>query len=454
MAKGKNHITDSKDYQRYLDNQMTQQERHDYEKLMLEDEFENEALDGLSQLSSPELEADLDYLKDRLNSGTNGKKIFAYWRMAAAFVLLGIFSFLAYYLLESNKTSEVAQQKNAPPIDMPVIQEKNDTSLQIQADADSNPVIARQQEFPAKAGSGTKTDLKEISTSPPDPIELREEVLAESINDELEPGAINLDLEEDELYSIAEVPNAEMAIEERHSRQTKEIESQEKFAPQAVLSKAATSSQARFSASEEMTRTVTGIILSEEDDEAIPGVNITVKGRGIGTISDIDGKYSINLPDDTVVTLVFSYIGLISEERMVNDLEAIDVIMESSNSTLNEVVVVARGLERNNKKSEYSYSPPEPVGGNAEFKNYIKGNIRYPTSGLEEKINGTVRIKFTVEQDGKISNMEIEKSMGEDFDNEAIRLLTEGPAWEPANENNASVVKDVTVKIRFRLPGN
>ena len=48
--------------------------------------------------------------------------------------------------------------------------------------------------------------------------------------------------------------------------------------------------------------------------------------------------------------------------------------------------------------------------------------------------------------------MEVVKSLGEDFDKEAMRLVNEGPDWEPAMENDSVVEKEVTVKIRFRPP--
>ena len=61
-------------------------------------------------------------------------------------------------------------------------------------------------------------------------------------------------------------------------------------------------------------------------------------------------------------------------------------------------------------------------------------------------------MKFVVTPNGQISRLEVLKSLGEDFDREAIRLLKEGPVWEPAVENGSNVEKEVTIKIRFRPP--
>jgi hypothetical protein len=62
------------------------------------------------------------------------------------------------------------------------------------------------------------------------------------------------------------------------------------------------------------TRTITGRIMSAEDDEALPGVNVIVKGSGVGTITDIEGNYSIEVPENEHVTLVYSSVGYSQEE--------------------------------------------------------------------------------------------------------------------------------------------
>jgi TonB family protein len=59
-------------------------------------------------------------------------------------------------------------------------------------------------------------------------------------------------------------------------------------------------------------------------------------------------------------------------------------------------------------------------------------------------------LNFKVDIQGQIIEIDVEKSLGEVFDQEAIRLLREGPEWEPARENDSAVAGKATVKIRFR----
>ncbi|MCK5369979.1 MAG: hypothetical protein KAQ62_15570, partial [Cyclobacteriaceae bacterium] len=144
MAKEKDHIINSEEYQRYLDDQMTPRERHDFENKMLEDEFENEALDGLSQLTSNEISADLKTLKNELASKKRKRNPFNYWRVAASLLLLGVFSFIVYFLIESNTTKEIAQTKEMPSEEESVITQNSGVTSGDSSEKDSDRIVAYQ----------------------------------------------------------------------------------------------------------------------------------------------------------------------------------------------------------------------------------------------------------------------------------------------------------------------
>ena len=88
---------------------------------------------------------------------------------------------------------------------------------------------------------------------------------------------------------------------------------------------------------------VSGKVTSEEN-EPIPGVNVLIKGTSIGTVTDIEGDYAIDAPEDG--TLVFSFIGYTSEEIPVNSRSVIDVALAEDIQSLDEVVVVGYGTQR------------------------------------------------------------------------------------------------------------
>ncbi len=87
---------------------------------------------------------------------------------------------------------------------------------------------------------------------------------------------------------------------------------------------------------------VTGTITSSEDGSPIPYATVLVKGvRGAGAVTDLDGKYSINVQADAI--LQFSYIGFTTQEIPVNGRAVIDVVMSPDATRLDEVMVVAYG---------------------------------------------------------------------------------------------------------------
>lgn len=89
---------------------------------------------------------------------------------------------------------------------------------------------------------------------------------------------------------------------------------------------------------------ITGTV-NDSKGEPIPGVNILVKGTSIGSITDMDGKYSITVPTEDAI-LQFSYIGYLPEEREVKGLQVIDMIMVEDIKNLEEVVVIGYGISK------------------------------------------------------------------------------------------------------------
>jgi TonB-dependent starch-binding outer membrane protein SusC len=86
-------------------------------------------------------------------------------------------------------------------------------------------------------------------------------------------------------------------------------------------------------------RTITGRIQSKEDQTPVPGVSVLLKGTTTGTTTDADGRYSISVPQ-AGGTLVFSFIGLETQEMVIGQNSTIDLQMAPDIQQLSEVVVV------------------------------------------------------------------------------------------------------------------
>lgn len=91
-------------------------------------------------------------------------------------------------------------------------------------------------------------------------------------------------------------------------------------------------------------RVVTGTVTSVEDGLGVPGATVLVKGTTIGTATDIDGKYSINVPAGSNV-LVFTFVGLASQEVNIGNRSTINVALESDITALSEVIVTGYGTQ-------------------------------------------------------------------------------------------------------------
>jgi TonB-linked SusC/RagA family outer membrane protein len=99
-------------------------------------------------------------------------------------------------------------------------------------------------------------------------------------------------------------------------------------------------------------RSISGRITSADDGSPIPGVSVLIKGTSSGTVSDIDGKYTINASENSV--LIFTSVGMESQEITVGAQTSLDVVMKTSATSLEQVVVTALGIEQDTKGLTYS----------------------------------------------------------------------------------------------------
>jgi TonB-linked SusC/RagA family outer membrane protein len=91
--------------------------------------------------------------------------------------------------------------------------------------------------------------------------------------------------------------------------------------------------------------TITGIVTSSEDGLGVPGASIVVKGTTVGTVTDFNGAYSIQVPGPSS-TLVFSFIGFRTQEIVVGNQTTINLVLEAETIGLDELVVIGYGTAR------------------------------------------------------------------------------------------------------------
>lgn len=134
-------------------------------------------------------------------------------------------------------------------------------------------------------------------------------------------------------------------------------------------------------------RGVTGKV-TDNKGEAVPGTTVVIKGSEVGTITDAEGKFSIEVPNDQTV-LIFSSIGFTRKEVVVGSQSVLDVVLETSAATLDEVVVTALGVQRDKKALTYA---TQQIGGqelraaaNTNFVDALNGKA----AGIDIKVSSS-----------------------------------------------------------------
>ena len=90
-------------------------------------------------------------------------------------------------------------------------------------------------------------------------------------------------------------------------------------------------------------------------------------------------------------------------------------------------------------------------GGPQAMNKWLSNHINYPPSAAENDIQGRVTVKFVVEKDGHISQVQVIKGVDRDLDKEAVRVIKSMPKWQPA-KNNGVVVRSWFIQpVNFRL---
>ncbi|MDD4515468.1 TonB-dependent receptor plug domain-containing protein [Massilibacteroides sp.] len=144
------------------------------------------------------------------------------------------------------------------------------------------------------------------------------------------------------------------------------------------------------------TTSVKGIVLSAEDNEPIIGASVLVKGTTVGTVTDIDGAFSLETPS-SAKTLVISYIGMITQEVAISP--NLKVFLRSDTQALDEIIVVAYGTATKNsftgsaaKVSSESISRKNSSEISKALQGEVAGVQVYNTSG-QPGSNASIRIR-------------------------------------------------------------
>ena len=403
-AHNESHFLSQEDMEKYLKGDLSPAEQHRVEKILLEEGFEAEAMEGISGLGINTAKEDLDqlhaHLHKRMERG-HGNRIL---KVAATVMLLALFSFGVYFLL--NQQPEGNRISYNREIDFP----EKESSYQAKS-----------------AEKSIKPEGRDFAgdTIPPKKLKKEDEREGTLLAYERSPE------HKDEKASAAmqNAATARVSVDENKTVEKSVPAETVKGKGEAGPSRAGEDRVGAIAMVSEKSKAVEQPIaieeklLSDHSKQPEPAMIFSGKEKGIQQETTLD----------------------VSDEEM--DFSADDL-----KENQNHAVEIDSG---NNLKesADGKNLPVRPLIGMSAYKRYIKENMRYPEEGINKGIKGDVVVAFTVTATGEIKYLHIKKSLGSPFDKEAVRLIVEGPSWLPAVKNGRKTDKEVLVRIRFIPPG-
>jgi TonB family protein len=439
----------------YRNGTLDNKQQHRVERYLLNHPFEAEAMEGFEAMPDVMLSTDLDSLESRLDkrlSEEDEAKVVPFWtkvrnrsvRWAAVLLLLIVSSWLLYVLMdkssellpvELSKQDQIEFKESKKP-ELPTASDSQEPTIAQNLDSVPIPKKRAQTESYARPDKGRAVAEKERANE----LIIQEAPALANKMDEVVP--VMADTLEDTVFddAVADVEvEKEINVEEALSGRASGVN---------IKIRGVASFNKKTQPQPNRGRAVTGKVIDAESGEALPGVNVMVKGQGYGVNSDIEGNFQINATEDDV--LVVSFIGMESTEIPVNGKNELEVELQTDVAQLSEVVVTGYGTE-DKKSTDNTYHSPAPEEGFSAFREYLEENLQYPEEAKAEGIEGKVVLKLTISSSGAIKDIEVKRSLGYGCDEEAIRLVREGPNWNNARRGDDPIESTVRVKVKFKL---
>jgi len=87
-----------------------------------------------------------------------------------------------------------------------------------------------------------------------------------------------------------------------------------------------------------------------------------------------------------------------------------------------------------------------------DLNKFIAGNLVYPKKAKENNVQGTVNVKFLINEDGSLSEFSVQRPVSPELDAEALRIVRKMPKWNPGRKNRQPVKTYFNIPIPFTLP--
>jgi TonB family protein len=190
---------------------------------------------------------------------------------------------------------------------------------------------------------------------------------------------------------------------------------------------------------------VTGIVV-DTAGKGIAGAIILLKGSETGTVTDINGNFSLTIPAVPAV-LVISFIDYDTQEVKVVGSDLLRVMLKETASSDPVILPTDTNFQVVDQVDEI----PQPVTGIEEWKNFIARTVMYPSEDRKARIQGTIIATFDITTQGKVENLDLLRGIGGAADQEVLRVIEAGPDWIPGKINGQAVTTRLRLPILFKI---
>lgn len=394
---------------RYLKDILSDRERHDLEKEMMEDAFNEDAFEGLSQLDASAFNSDMDNLYNRLDRRVASEKKIrpvTFYRIAATLLFIAAIGTILYMMFNQKpETRELSQEI--------------------------------QKEIPAEI---------KIPEAPGSPVEKQVSVK--------KPGNTHSQTGSEKVVT----PKADQVEEEEVIEFNKEIITPESAATPAESREASGDLMAVMPDSV-VSGYVTGRILGV-DNQALAGASIAEKGSMQRTVTDINGNFKLKVTD-AGSKISISSVGYKPVEVPTREMGGREITMSEDLAALNDITVVGYGQGKKSKTTRYAesvdslsagfgmpykYTKPVPPQGTLQaFEKWAEGQLDVEKLMDLEPGNYKILVNLTVNANGTISQVTITNEVPAVVKEEYKRAVESSPVWQPARSDNNPVQSEIEI---------
>lgn len=403
---------------RYVAGQTNASEQHAVERAALEDSFVADALEGFEAMAGkkPDLKALYDQLENRVSPTPVIGLGWRTWALAASFIGVLLTGYVLWLQLES---SPEISQVSAPGVTGPSQAERKDS---LRTPEITQPEISL-AEKPRITVKKVPADAV-VTSAPPQVMAMRVMSSSDSLpvakTPELAARSLKLS---DSNFSKTGSPQAKQATD---------------TLTLALQGKAADTQVAAQTNARVIRLPQNSVIVVDQENNPIAGALIEQKKGKKAASTNAQGQ--VLLPDNFGSELVISSIGY-KTQTLLAPFPSV-ITLQADNQALSEVVVV--GSEKTKRKTE-----AEPVTGIEAYQTYLQKNVRKPELAKEKGISGTVVLSVYIKNDGSVGTIKVKKGLGYGCDEEAIRLIKEGPQWKPAHRKGKAISSWIKIEVPF-----